>query len=141
VVNARVFALVPESGLIRSNDSPSRDLRLSMNSFPADEQRISDVERGRSCRAIVPLPSGNSLSAGDTIVFALSYTHAGQQPSYVKGGDSVRVMLTDVADLRATDPVTGQALYQLSWEPLGQVGLPATTVKRVVKSSGVSPRA
>ncbi len=104
-----------------------------MNMYPADEQRISDVERGRSCRAIVPLSSGDSLSAGDTILFALSQSRAGQQPSYVKGGDSVLVLLTGVTDLGTQDPLTGQSLVQLSWEPLGQSGSPVVAPKRVVK--------
>jgi hypothetical protein len=105
-----------------------------MNTYPADEQRISDVERGRSCGAVVPLPSGESLAAGDTILFALSESRAGQQPSYVKGGDSVLVFLTGVTDLGTTDPMTGQALFQLRWEPLGQIGPPVTVIKRAVKS-------
>ena len=105
-----------------------------MNTYPADEQRISDVERGRSCGAVVPLPPGGSLAAGDTILFALSQSRAGQQPSYVKGGDSVVVLLTGVTDLGAIDPITGQALFQLSWEPLGQNAPPVTVTKRAVKA-------
>ena len=91
-----------------------------MNTYPADEQRISEVERGRSCEAVVSLPPGDSLSAGDTVLFALSHSRPGQQPSYVKGGDSVLVSLTNVAALDRIDPGTGYALYQLSWKPLGQ---------------------
>ena len=51
----------------------------------------------------------------------------------MKGGDSVRVFLTDVIDLGETDPLTGRALYHLSWEPLGQIGSPDAISKRVVK--------
>src|SRR5215212_3493929 len=91
-----------------------------MNKYPADEQRIAEIERGRSCGAVVPLSPGGSLAAGDSILFALSRSRPGQQPSFVKGGDSVLVMLADVTDLGTTDPVTGQALFQLGWEPLGQ---------------------
>jgi hypothetical protein len=98
--------------------------------FPADEQRISEVERGRTCRAIVPLPPGNTLAAGDSILFALSSSRAGQQPSYVKGGDSVLVCLTEVTDLEKTDPITGQALVELTWEPLGATGTVATSSQR-----------
>jgi hypothetical protein len=112
-----------------------------MNTYPADEQRIWDVERGRSCGAVVPLPPGGSLAAGDTILFALSESRAGQQPSYVKGGDSVVVLLTGVTDLGAIDPITGQALIQLSWEPLGQHGPPVTVTKRAVKSRRSHERA
>ena len=43
-----------------------------MNTYPADEQRISEVERGRSCEAVVPLPPGGSLAAGDTEAFKLA---------------------------------------------------------------------
>ena len=35
------------------------------------------------------------------------------------GGDSVRVLVTEVTDLGATDPSTGLALFRVSWEPLG----------------------
>jgi hypothetical protein len=91
-----------------------------MNTYPADEQRISDVERGRSNHAILPLPPGKSLSAGDTVLFALANSPGGREPSYVKGGDSVLVSLTDVIELDQADPATGQPLYQLTWKPLGQ---------------------
>jgi hypothetical protein len=92
-----------------------------LNCYPADEQRISEIERGRSCDAVVALPPGSSLAAGDSVLFALSRSRPGQQPSYVKGGDSVLVSLNNVTDLGMTDPVTGQALFQLNWEPLGQL--------------------
>jgi hypothetical protein len=97
-----------------------------MTTFPADEQRISEVERGLSSEAVVSLPPGESLSAGDAVLFALSLSRAGRPPSYVKGGDSVLVSLTGVADLGEADPATGHALFQLSWVPLGQAT--ATTV-------------
>jgi hypothetical protein len=104
-----------------------------MNIYPANEQRISEVERGRSCNAILPLPPGQSLSAGDPIIFALALSRAGQEPSFVLGGDSVRVLLTDVRDLQTTDPASGRALFQLSWEPPGQDGSPVITAKRRVR--------
>ena len=91
-----------------------------MNTYPVDEQRLSDVERGRSSWAVVPLPAGEALAPGDTILFALSESRAGQQPSYVKGGDSVLVVLTDVTPLEDADPLSGQALVRLTWEPLGK---------------------
>ncbi len=112
-----------------------------MNSFPADEQRISEVERGRSCEAIVPLPPGLTLAVGDTILFALSQSRAGQQPSYVKGGDSVMVTLTGITDLGEVDPGTGQSLFQLVWEPLGQAGPPVAVSKRAAKSRSPFGRA
>ncbi len=105
-----------------------------MNSYPASEQMISEVERGRICNAILPMPRATTLSAGDSIVFALAYSHAGKEPSYVKCGDSVCVSLTEVTDLGATDPATGQALFRLSWKPLGQSDSPSNVVKRTVKS-------
>ena len=52
------------------------------------------------------------------------------------GGDSVRVQLTNVTDLGATDPATAQALFRLSWEPLAQSGSPDPVARRVVKSRG-----
>jgi len=91
-----------------------------MNRYPADERRISEVERGRSWNAILPLPPGKSLSPGDSIIFALAAPDANREPCYVNGGDSVRVVLTDVTDLASNDPATGQALFRLSWEPPGQ---------------------
>jgi hypothetical protein len=52
------------------------------------------------------------------------------------GGDSVRVQLTNVTDLGATDPATAQALFRLNWEPLGQTGSSDPVARRVVKSRG-----
>ncbi|MGZ3488574.1 MAG: hypothetical protein ACXVBY_17125 [Isosphaeraceae bacterium] len=106
-----------------------------MNSYPASEQRISEVERGQSCNAILPMPPGKTPSAGEFILFALAHTEAGRETHYVKDGDSVCVLLTDVTDLGTTDPATGQALFRLSWKPLGQNGSSETVAKRVVKSS------
>jgi hypothetical protein len=91
---------------------------LVTHTYPSDERQISDVERGRSCEAVIPLPPGGSLLAGDTVLFALSVFRPGQPPSYVKGGDSVLVSLTGVTALEATDPTTGQALVRIAWEPL-----------------------
>ena len=105
-----------------------------VNSYPASEQKIREVERGRICNAILPMPRARTLSAGDSINFDLAYEQAGKEPCYVKCGDSVCVSLTEVTDLGATDPATGQALYRLSWNPLGQSDSPSNIVKRVVKS-------
>ena len=96
-----------------------------MHTYPANEQRISEVERGRTCEAVVTQPPGESLAVGQTILFALSQARPGQPPAYVKGGDSVCVSLTGVTDLGETDSTTGQALVRLVWEPLGQA--PAST--------------
>jgi len=104
-----------------------------VNSYPASERTIMDVERGRICNAILPMPRGKTLSAGDSINFDLAYSHAGQQTCYVKCGDSVCVSLTEVTDLGATDPATGQALFRLSWTHLGQSDSPSNIAKRVVK--------
>jgi hypothetical protein len=104
-----------------------------MNSYPADEGRIRDIERGRSCEAVVPSPSEGALTVGDSVVFALAYTRPGQEPCYAKGGDSVRVLLTGVGDFGELDPLTGRALLQLTWEPLGQADPPGQPVDRVVK--------
>jgi hypothetical protein len=91
-----------------------------VNSYPASEQRISEVERGLICNAVLPMPCAKTLSAGDSIVFAQAYLDAGDDTCYVKNGDSVCVSLTEVTDLEATDPASGQALFRLSWKPLGQ---------------------
>ncbi len=104
-----------------------------MNTYPADEHRISEVERGRSCQAVVSLPPGESLRAGDAVLFALSHVRPGQPPDYVKGGDSVLVCLTDVTDLGRIDPTSGHPLVQLTWSPLGQGGPPAAVAGRAVR--------
>jgi hypothetical protein len=106
-----------------------------MNSYPASEQRISDVERGRSCSAILSMPCAQTLAAGDSIVFALAYLDSGQETCFVKGGDSVCVSLTEVTDLGATDPANGEALFRFSWKPPGQICSSGTIAKHVVKSS------
>jgi hypothetical protein len=105
-----------------------------VNTYPASEQRISEVERGLICNAILPMPPTNTLSAGDSIIFALAYSYTGENIYYVQNGDSVCVSLTEVTDLGETDPATGQALFRLSWKPLGQMDSPGTIAKRVVKS-------
>lgn len=106
-----------------------------MNSYPASEQRISEIERGRVCNAILPMPCAQPLSAGDSIIFALAHSHPGKKSGYVKFGDSVCVLLTEITDLGTTDLATGQPLFRFYWNPLGQSGSPATSTKRVVKSS------
>lgn len=106
-----------------------------MNIFPADEQRLSDVERGRSSWAVVALPDGGSLAVGEAILFALSESRAGQQPSFVKGGDSVMVVLSGVTPLEDSDPLSGQPLFRLTWEPLGK-----TEPAGSVASATVKPR-
>jgi hypothetical protein len=67
------------------------------------------------------MPAGRTLAAGDFVIFGLAYSIAGQETRCAMGGDSVRVHLTDVTDLGATDPATAQALFQLTWEPPGQI--------------------
>jgi hypothetical protein len=67
------------------------------------------------------------------VIFALADTRAGQEPSYAKGGDSVRVLLTGVSDIGTVDPVTGRALLQLTWKPLAQSGPLDHTTGRAVK--------
>jgi hypothetical protein len=90
-----------------------------MNSYPADAARIRDVERGLSCVAVVPSPAEGTLSAGDSVVFALADSRPGEEPCYTKGGDSIRVLLTGVADLGEVDPRTGRTLVRLAWNPPG----------------------
>jgi hypothetical protein len=96
-----------------------------VNSYPISEQRLSDVERGRSCDAILPLPPGQPLAAGDSILFEIAHS------AHAKGGDSVRVILTAVTDLGTTDSATGRALLRVSWEPLGRSVTPDPTPKHV----------
>ena len=82
------------------------------------------------------MPCAQTLSAGDSIVFALASSRPGMKSGYVKFGDSVGVLLTEIADLGATDPATYQALFRFSWKPLGQSGSPHTNAKVVVESIG-----
>ncbi len=112
-----------------------------MITYPANEQTISQVERGLSCQAIVPLAQGLSLVAGETILFAHSRARPGQPPAYVKGGDSVLVLVTGVTDLGATDPDTGQMLVQVRWERLGQEAPSTSASKRIPRSTGSQGRA
>lgn len=104
-----------------------------MKTFPADDMRISEVERGRSCRAVVPLPHGEAISAGDCVLFALSQARSGQPPAYVPGGDSVLVCLTEVTDLGRTDPASGHPLVELTWKPLGQGNSSASIARRAIR--------
>ena len=70
------------------------------------------------------------MSPGDLVLFALATSQSGQGACYVKDGDSVCVLLTDVTDLGTTDPATGMPLFQLSWKPLGQPESPESTTRR-----------
>jgi hypothetical protein len=101
-----------------------------VNSYPPSERRISEVERGMICNANLPMPPEKTLSAGDFILFALAYSPPGRETCYVRNGDSVCVSLTEVVDLKATDPATGQALFRFSWQPLGQERLSPTSSVR-----------
>jgi hypothetical protein len=79
------------------------------------------------------MPVGKTLCAGDSILFAVVASRGGKENRYVQDGDSVCVSLTQVTDLGAIDPTTGQALFRLSRNPLGQSGSSGKTAKRVVK--------
>jgi len=105
-----------------------------MFTYPANEEQISEIERGLRCEAVVSLPPGASLLIGETILFALSSARPGQQPSYVKEGDSVLVSLTAVTDLGAIDPDTGRALVRIAWKPLGSFVPPVAARKRAANS-------
>ena len=115
-----------------------------MNTYPADEQRLSDVERGRCFTAVLPVPDGNSLSAGDIILFALAEIRSGGDPLFVKGGDSVQVALTEVTNLDTIDHASGLALFRLSWTPPCQPGsqeAPRRLARpRRLKAGAVEPR-
>ncbi len=93
-----------------------------VNSYPASEQRIREIETGRIYNAILPMPCLQMLSAGDSIIFALAASHPSQKSGYVDCGDSICVRLTEITDLGANDPATGLALFRFSWKPLGQNG-------------------
>ncbi len=93
-----------------------------MHTYPADEQLIAAVERGLSCEAVVPLPPNGAVVVGDTVLFALCRSHAGQAATFVAGGDSVLVAITGVTNLGVTDSGTGQVMVRLAWDRLGQAG-------------------
>ncbi len=119
---------LPVAAVDQPKRLPSVRSRLGLagiNSYPADERRISEVERGRCWSAILPLPAGKSLAPGDSIIFALACPDENRELCYISGGDSVRVFLTDVTDMASNDPATGQALFRLSWAPLGHDGSPS----------------
>jgi hypothetical protein len=78
--------------------------------------------------------AGSEIGPSDPIIFALAYLDAGQETCFVKCGDSVCVSLTEVTDLKATDPANGDALFRFSWKPPGQGGSPGTSAMRVVNS-------
>ena len=105
-----------------------------MNTYPADEQWISEVERGFRRQAIVPLPCGETISAGDCVLFALSLSRPGEPTSYVSRGDSVQVCLTDVTNLGTIDPASAQPLVQLTWKPPGQTNPLVSVARRRVKA-------
>lgn len=111
-----------------------------MNCYPATEQWISEVERGRSCQVTIPLSPEMQLVPGDTVVFALAYSRRGEPPEFVKGGDSVLVSLTDVLDLGTVDLASGDPLFQISWKPLGQFEAPATTSRRPSRARSADRR-
>jgi hypothetical protein len=114
-------------------------LEVRLNTYPTSEQSIPEIERGRSSNVIVPMIPDKTPSPGDLVLFALASSPAGQEACFVKDGDSVCVLLTDVTALDSTDPATGLTLFRLSWTPLGQQVSPAISAKRVVRSS--HPRA
>jgi hypothetical protein len=96
-----------------------------MITYPATEQRLAEVEQGRSSDAVVPLSPDGSLRVGDAVLFAISQSRAGRTPSFASWGDSVLVSLTKVVDLDKSDPVTGFPLFRVHWKPLGQDVPPA----------------
>jgi hypothetical protein len=102
-----------------------------LNCYPISERRHWDVVRGRRFDAILPVPPGKSLAAGDCILFEIA--HSG---NVRRGSDSVRVLLTAVADLGTTDLATGRALFRVAWEPLGRTVTLDPIRKRVRRSRG-----
>ena len=81
------------------------------------------------------------LSAGDSIVFALANTHPGKKSDYAQFGDSVCVVLTEITDLGATDPATGEALFRFTWKPTGQSDVPGTITRRPPSTGSLAGRA
>jgi hypothetical protein len=111
-------------------------LEPQLNSYPASEKMIREVERGQTWSATLLMAPGRAPSAGDSIIFAAAYSRDGYETNYAIDGDSVRVLLTGVTDLAKTDAATGQALFRLSWKPLGQETPSLAAAKRVPVSRG-----
>jgi hypothetical protein len=116
-------------------------LEPQVNSYPASEKMIREVERGQTWSATLLMAPERAPSAGDSIIFAAAYSRDGYETSYSLNGDSVRVLLTGVTDLGRTDPATGQVLFRLSWQPLGQERPSLAAAKRVPVSRGSLGRA
>ena len=104
-------------------------MNLSINTYPANQRKLVQIEQGRISEAIVSLPPGKILAAGDSILFALALDDTDKEPVYAKFGDSVRVLLTMVTDLGRVHPATGQALFRLDWEPLGRWEAPKSAAR------------
>jgi hypothetical protein len=102
---------------------------------------IREVERGQTLSATLPIPPGEALAAGDSIIFVAAYSHDGYELRYAIDGGSVCVLLTGVTDLGKTDPATGQPLFRLSWKPLGQEPPALAAAKWVAVARGSLRRA
>ncbi len=116
-------------------------LEPQVNTYPASEKMIREVERGQTWSATLLMAPARVPSAGDSIIFAAAYSNDGHELSYAIDGDSVRVLLTGVTDLGATDPVTGQAHFRLSWVPIRQEAPSLAAAKRVAVPRGSLGRA
>ena len=90
-----------------------------MNIYLEDEHRVSEIERGRSCEAVLPASPDESPRIGEILLFARSQSRAGRRPSPFDGGDSVLASLADDAALGKTGHATGRALFRDRWKLLG----------------------
>ena len=69
----------------------SQDVK-QVHIYLADEQRVSEVERGQGGEALLPASPGESHRIRETLLFARSLCRAGRLPSSIDGGGRSEVV-------------------------------------------------
>jgi hypothetical protein len=90
-----------------------------MNIYLEDEHRITEIERGRCCQAVLPASPGESSRIRENLLFARSLSRAGRRPRPFDGGEPVLASLAEDAALGKTGHATGRALFRDRWKLLG----------------------
>ena len=89
-----------------------------MHIYLEDEHRITEIERGRCCQAVLPASPGESSRIRENLLFARSLSRAGRRPRPFDGADAVLASLADDAALGKTGHATGRALFRDRWKRL-----------------------